>query len=117
MINIYQPDINNYSESACDAITSGWISNHGKYIELANKHLHEKLGCKYSILMANGTCATHCIFLSIKFKHPEIKKIYVPNNAYVAAWNSCLSVYRLEQMEVMKMNNERNYFISQYIFG
>ena len=42
MINIYQPDINNYSESACDAITSGWISNHGKYIELANKHLHEK---------------------------------------------------------------------------
>jgi len=106
MINIYQPDINNYSESACDAIKSGWISNHGKYIELANKHLHEKLGCKYSILMANGTCATHCIFLSIKFKHPEIKKIYVPNNAYVAAWNSCLSVYRLEQMEVMKMNNE-----------
>lgn len=106
MINIYQPDINNYSQSACDAIKSGWISNHGKYIELANEKLREKLGCKYSILMANGTCATQCLFLSIQYKHPEITKIYVPNNAYVAAWNSCRMVYGIEQMEVMKMNDQ-----------
>jgi len=106
MINIYQPDINNYSQSAYDAIKSGWISNHGKYIELANEKLREKLGCKYSILMANGTCATQCLFLSIQYKHPEITKIYVPNNAYVAAWNSCRMVYGIEQMEVMKMNDQ-----------
>jgi perosamine synthetase len=54
--------------------------------------------------MSNGTCATHCLFLAIKYKYPEIKKIYVPNNAYVAAWNSALMVYNIEQLEVMKMN-------------
>jgi perosamine synthetase len=106
MINIYQPNINNYSESAHDAITTGWISNHGKYIELSNEKLCKTLDCKYSILLANGTCATHCLFLSIKYKHPEITKIYVPNNAYVAAWNSCLMVYNIDQIDVMKMNND-----------
>lgn len=105
MIQIYQPDIEKYSKSACDAITSGWISNHGKYIELANRKLCETLGCKYSILMANGTCATHCLFLSIRFKHPEIKKIYVPNNVYVAAWNTCRMVYETQLWEIMKMND------------
>jgi perosamine synthetase len=54
--------------------------------------------------MANGTCATHCLFLSIKFKHPEIRKIYVPNNAYVAAWNCALMEYKIDDIEVMKMN-------------
>lgn len=104
MIPIYQPDICQYSKSAMDAIQSGWISNHGKYIELANQKLREIVGSKYSILLSNGTCATHCLFLSIKYKHPDVKKIYVPNNAYVAAWNSALMVYTIEQLEVMKMN-------------
>ena len=56
--------------------------------------------------MANGTCATHCLFLSIKYKYPQISKIYVPNNSYVAAWNSALMVYNIEQIEVIKMNKE-----------
>jgi len=106
MIHIYEPNICKYSESAHDAINSGWISNHGKYIKLSNEKLCKTLDCKYSILLANGTCATHCLFLSIKYKHPEITKIYVPNNAYVAAWNSALMVYKMNQLEVMKMNSE-----------
>ena len=104
MINIYEPNIKNYTKSAIDAIDSGWISNHGKYIELANARLKEITGCKYSILMANGTCATHCLFLAIKHKYPHIDKIYVPNNAYVAAWNAALMVYPISQLVVMKMN-------------
>ena len=104
MINIYQPNINKYNKSAIEAINSGWISNHGKYIELTNQKLCEIIGSKYSILLSNGTCATHCLFLSIKYKYPEVTKIYVPNNAYVAAWNSALMVYNIERLEVMKMN-------------
>jgi perosamine synthetase len=104
MISIYEPDIKNYCKSAIGAINSGWISNHGEYINLSTNKLSEFLNCKYSILMANGTCATHCLFLSIKYKYPEINKIYVPNNAYVAAWNSALMVYSIERIEVMKMN-------------
>jgi perosamine synthetase len=95
-----------YSKNAIEAIESGWISNYGKYINLASNKLCEVLNCKYSILMANGTCATHCLFLSIKYKYPEINKIYVPNNSYVAAWNSALNNYNVNQLEVMKMNIE-----------
>jgi len=103
-ISIYNPNISLYSSSAVEAINSGWISNHGIFIEKATQQLSEFLTSKYVILMANGTCSTHCLFLSIKYKYPEIRKIYVPNNAYVAAWNSCLMVYNIEQIEVMKMN-------------
>ncbi len=104
MINIYEPNIKKYSEKAIEAINSGWISNHGEYINLSTKKLNDFLNIKHSILLSNGTCATHCLFLAIKYKYPEIKKIYVPNNAYVAAWNSALMVYNIEQLEVMKMN-------------
>ena len=104
MINIYNPDIKNYKKSALNAIEEGWISNHGKYIELANNKLKEITQTKYSILMANGTCTTHCLFLSLKFKYPNINKIYVPNNCYIAAWNSALMEYNINQLEVMKMD-------------
>jgi perosamine synthetase len=104
MISIYEPDISKYNRSAINAVESGWISNHGEYIEKAAQKIKEVLNCNFAILMANGTCATHCLFLAIKFKHPEIKKIYVPNNAYVAAWNTALMVYSIEQVEVIKMD-------------
>ena len=68
MINIYNPDILNYTKSAKDAIDSGWISNHGIYVKKATDILSELLNIKHVILMANGTCATHCLFLSLKYK-------------------------------------------------
>jgi YrbI family 3-deoxy-D-manno-octulosonate 8-phosphate phosphatase len=106
LIPIYEPKIKQYSNSAIDAIQSGWISNYGKYVKLAENKLNYYLKNKYSILMANGTCATHCLFLATKFKYPNINKIYVPNNAYIAAWNSCLNEYDIDKIEVMKMNND-----------
>ena len=104
MITIYNPDVKLYKKSAIEAIEDGWISNHGKFIELSTNKLNDLVKSKYSILMANGTCTTHCLFLSLKFKHPNIKKIYVPNNCYVAAWNSALMEYNIELLEVMKMD-------------
>jgi dTDP-4-amino-4,6-dideoxygalactose transaminase len=104
MLNIYEPNIDKYKESTINAIKEGWISNHGKFVELANNKLKEIIKSKYSILMANGTCATHCLFLALKFKYPNINKIYVPNNCYIAPWNTLLMVYSIKQIEVMKMN-------------
>lgn len=104
MINIYNPHINNYKKSALNAIEEDWISNNGKYVELANNKLKEITQSKYSILMANGTCATHCLFVSLKFKYPNINKIYVPNNCYVTAWNAALMEYNINKLEVMKMD-------------
>ena len=57
---------------------------------------------KYCILMNNGTAATHCLLLSLKYKYPNIKKIYVPNNVFIAPWNCTLMEYSKENIEVMK---------------
>ena len=105
-IPIYTPNLTNYKNSALDAINSEWISNHGKYIKLATESLKEKVGAKYVILMNNGTTATHCLFLALRHKHPEIKKIYVPNNVYVAACNMVLTEYSLSDVEVLKINED-----------
>lgn len=104
MINIYEPNIKKYTKYALKAIKDGWISNHGEYIEKSTNLLKEITKTKYCILMSNGTCTTHCLFLSLKYKYPNIKKIYVPNNCYVAAWNSLLMEYPKEIIEVMKMD-------------
>ena len=104
MISIYNPNIKNYTKSAIDAIESGWISNHGIYIKKATDKLKEILNVKNIILMANGTCATHCLFIGLKYKYPNISKIYIPNNCYVAAWNSLFNEYSKNIVEVLKMD-------------
>jgi perosamine synthetase len=103
-ISIYEPNIKKYKKSAIKAIEDGWISNHGKFVQLSTNKLKEIVKSKYVILMANGTCATHCLFLSLKYKYPTITKIYVPNNCYVAGWNATLMEYNINQLEVMNMD-------------
>lgn len=113
-ISIYEPEIKEYSKSAIEAIKSGWISNHGINVSKATNILKELFQIPYCILMANGTCATHCLFLALKYKYPELKKIYVPNNCYIAAWNSVLMEYDLNKLEVMKMDiNSWNILIDE----
>lgn len=91
MIPIYKPYFTEANlKYAHDAINSGWVSSQGEYLELAKNKLKEILGCKYLILTNNGTTATHLLAIALKFKYPHIKRIIVPNNVYVAAWNSFL---------------------------
>lgn len=103
-IPIYEPSLKDYTSSAIDAIKSGWVSNHGKYIQLATDKLKEILRVKHVILTSNGTTSTHCIAIALKYKYPNIKKIYVPNNAYIAAYNGILMEYSLDMLEVMNMS-------------
>lgn len=91
MLPIYQP----YLPASClkyahDALDSTWISSQGVYIDKAKEMLKQIIGSKYVILVNNGTCATHMLALGLKFKYPNLKKLIVPNNVYVAAWNSFL---------------------------
>ena len=106
MISIYEPYLEPYKKSASEAIESGWISNHGVYVEKATQKLKDILNVKYVILMSNGTVATHCLFKSLKFKHPSLTKIYVPNNVYVAAWNAVLMEYDENFLEVLPIDEE-----------
>jgi perosamine synthetase len=91
MLPIYQP----YLPASClryahDALDSTWISSQGVYIDKAKERLKDITGTRFLILVNNGTCATHMVALGLKFKYPHIKKLIVPNNVYVAAWNSFL---------------------------
>lgn len=104
IIPIYKPYLSKYKTSPIDAINTEWISNHGKYIELATNKLKEVLNVKHAILMANGTMATHSLFISLRYKHPNISKIYVPNNVYVAVYNCALMEYNLENLEILRIN-------------
>jgi perosamine synthetase len=104
MIPIYKPNIENHCEHAIEAIRSGWISNHGEYVKKSEEKLQEILNVKHAIVMVNGTAATHCLFLALKFKYPHIKTIYVSNNCYVAAWNAALMTYDKSSLKVMKMD-------------
>lgn len=91
MIPIYKPYFTEQNlKYAHNAISSGWVSSQGEYLDLAKNKLKEILGCKYLILTNNGTTATHLLAIALKFKYPHITKIIVPNNVYVAAWNSFL---------------------------
>ena len=106
MIPIYKPYLKKYKESAIKSINDEWISNHGIYVKLASEKMAEILGIKYCILMNNGTSATQCLYKALKYKYPQINKIYVPNNVFVAPWNCGLMEYPIEIFEVMKLNPE-----------
>jgi perosamine synthetase len=104
MIPIYKPYLKPYKTSACKAIEDEWISNHGIYVDLATTSMKQLLGVKYCILMNNGTSTTHCLFKALKFKHPHITKLYVPNNVFIAPWNCALLEYDKTQLEVLRLD-------------
>lgn len=106
MIPIYKPYKIKNSKSVLSAIEEGWISSQGRFINEAIEKLKNMLECKNVILTCNGTSATHCIVLALKYKYPDIKKIYVPNNVYVAAINSVLYEYPLNMLELLPINLE-----------
>ena len=117
MIPIYSSRV--YTEHAKVALESGWISSQGRYIELATRKLEELFGVPYVILMNNGTSATHALMLSLKFKHPDLTKIYVPNNVFVAVWNAVLYEYPSDVFELvdtdpktLNMRTDEDYIMS-----
>lgn len=104
MIPIYKPCIVKYKKSAHQCIDDEFISNHGKYVALATDKLASSIGARYCILMNNGTSATHCTIKAIKYKYPNVNKIYVPNYVFAAVWNCVLKEYSIDNVEVMKTN-------------
>jgi perosamine synthetase len=114
MIPIYKPYLKKYKKSAIESIESEWISNYGIYINLAAEKLCSILGVKYCVLMNNGTSATQCLYKAIKYKYPRIKKIYLPNNVFVAPWNCALMEYEEKSIEIMKTDpNTLNIDVSE----
>lgn len=90
MIKIYEPyRISNSINNLVKVIESSKITCQNDEFEfLAQKlsNIHDRP----VIPVFNGTCATHLSFLALRHKIPSIRNIIVPNNVYVAAWNSML---------------------------
>ena len=101
---IYSPDIQPYTTSVRKAIDDGWISSQGEFISKAEKACVNVIGSPYVVLVNNGTSATHLLYKSLKYKYPNIQRIYVPDYVFVAVWNCALYEYTPEQISVLKMN-------------
>jgi len=118
-IPVYTPTLGPYKNSVKQAINSEWISCHGEYKEKVTQQLKDFLGVERVLLTSNGTTATHCLFIALKYRHPNIRKIYVPNHVYVAAVNSALFEYPLEMLEMLEtdesswnMRTDKDYLMS-----
>jgi len=91
MIPIYKPYLPKESlKYAYDAIETGWISSIGEYKNIASNKLSKILNVKHCLLLSNGTVATHLLIKAIKYRYPKANKVIVPNNVYIAAYNSIL---------------------------
>jgi perosamine synthetase len=96
VIPVYKPYINeNVLKYAHNALDSTWVSSKGKYIlevenEISKIHDVGDVRINKAIVTNNGTSATHLVAKLLNKEKPKINKIIVPNNVYVAAWNSFL---------------------------
>lgn len=101
---IYTPDITPYTSFAHDCLNDGWVSSQGEYIAKTCEAFKARLNVPYVVLVNNGTSATHLLYKALKFKHPDLRRIYVPNNVFVAVWNAALYEYPLSMLSVLEMD-------------
>lgn len=114
MIPIYKPYLPKESlKYAYDAIESGWISSIGDYKNIASNKLCKLLDVKKCLLVSNGTVATHLVVKALKYKFPNAKRIIVPNNVYVAAYNSLL-FDSLSEFQIECVDSDLNTWNADY---
>jgi len=99
MIPVYKPEILPEDiELVSEALGSTWVSS-GEYNKRVSALLSEIFG-KFVLLTSNGTSATHLLAHAIKHENPNITRILVPDNVYVAAWNSMIYGPKFELVPV-----------------
>lgn len=107
MIPVYKPYLPKHVLSyAHEALDSTWISSKGDYIpiverQLSQMHSNSDVRINNALVCCNGTAATHLLSRVLHKIHPKIKRLIVPNNVYVAAWNAFLydGVFALEAVD------------------
>jgi perosamine synthetase len=90
MIPVYKPSLNKeeIKEYLSQVIDSTWLTYAGDFFKITSEKLKKVLDVKHVLLCNNGSSATHLVALALKFKHPEITDIIIPNNVYIAAINA-----------------------------
>lgn len=103
---VYTPDIYNYTSSLQKAIQDGWFSSQGEFIDKARVEASSILGSPYVILVNNGTSATHLLYKALKFRYPNIARVYVPDYVFVAVWNCALYEYPASVLRVLETDRQ-----------
>ncbi len=97
-VPIYKPYLTDGdADAVAKAVKSGWISWRGPAVDVAEARVAKLTGTRHAILTCNGTAATHCLWMAVRLKRPDLKRIYVPDSVYVAAWNGIMHEYGEER--------------------
>ena len=104
LVPSYSPDIKSYIHLAAKQLEDGWVSNHGPCIGPATEALAALTGIPYCILMSNGTAATECLLIALKYKHPEIKNIIIPDRTFISPWSAAFRIYGEESIYAIEVD-------------
>ncbi len=130
MISLYNPYISkNTLKNVTNCIKSSWISSKGSYVKKFEKLFSNFTKIKYSISVANGTCAMHVALLSIGIKKGD--EVIVPSFTYVATANPIRYIgakpifidsnYETLQLDVKKIekkiNSKTRAIICPHLYG
>jgi perosamine synthetase len=86
-IPISQPSIGKKEiEYVTDAVSSGWVSSLGKYIDMFEEHFANYCGTKYAIATSNGTTALHLALVSLGITSED--EVIIPDLTFVATGNA-----------------------------
>ena len=89
MIPVSEPDISEKEiEYVDDAVRSGWVSSHGKYIDIFEKNFSEFIGSKYGLTVSNGTTALHLALSALGIKEGD--EVIVPDLTFISPVNAIL---------------------------
>ncbi len=87
MIELSQPDLGgNEASYVAEAMASGWISSHGKYIGLFEEAFAQIAGTRHAIATNNGTTALHLALTALGIGQGD--EVIVPTVTYVATANA-----------------------------
>jgi perosamine synthetase len=89
MIPVSEPDISEKEiEYVDDAVRSGWVSSHGKYIDEFEDKFSEFIGTDYGLTVTNGTAAIHLAVSAIGIKEGD--EVIVPDLTFISPVNAVL---------------------------
>lgn len=82
-IPVCEPFINgNEAKYVTEAISSGWISSSGKYVEAFEKAFAEYCGMKYGVAVCNGTVALHLALVALGIGRGD--EVIIPSFTMIA---------------------------------
>lgn len=82
-IPISQPSIGKKEiEYVTDAVTSGWVSSLGKYIDMFEEKFAIYCGTKYAVATSNGTTALHLALVALGITADD--EVIIPDLTFVA---------------------------------